>query len=75
MHASSLQDSSVLNQDTAHNLIGEQLDAHSQRFTDGGFNEDVAAYCFYARKNYKKGEQVLQICFELVYIYKLLFYC
>lgn len=36
----------------------EQLDCNSQRLTDGGYEEDVAAYCFYARRNYKKGEQV-----------------
>ncbi|TYJ03840.1 hypothetical protein E1A91_A12G055200v1 [Gossypium mustelinum] len=32
---------------------------HSQRLTDGGCEEDVAAYCFYAKKNYNVGEQVL----------------
>ncbi|TYH94686.1 hypothetical protein ES332_A12G056700v1 [Gossypium tomentosum] len=32
---------------------------HSQRLTDGGYEEDVAAYCFYAKKNYNVGEQVL----------------
>ncbi|XVE72011.1 hypothetical protein DITRI_Ditri11bG0004300 [Diplodiscus trichospermus] len=38
----------------------EDLDTnHSQRLTDGAYEEDVAAYCFYAKKNYKKGEQVL----------------
>ncbi|CBI27360.3 unnamed protein product, partial [Vitis vinifera] len=37
----------------------EQDDVLSQRLTDGGYKEDLAAYCFYARKNYKKGEQVL----------------
>lgn len=29
----------------------------SERLTDGGY-EDCNAYCLYARKNYKKGEQV-----------------
>ncbi|XVF71029.1 hypothetical protein PTKIN_Ptkin12aG0001900 [Pterospermum kingtungense] len=33
--------------------------SHSQRLTDGGYEEDAAAYCFYAKKNYKIGEQVL----------------
>lgn len=37
----------------------EQCVGHSQRLTDGGYEEDIAAYCFYARRNYKKGEQVL----------------
>lgn len=32
-----------------------------QRLTDGGYEEDEAAYCFYARKRYKKGEQVSTI--------------
>ncbi|KAI4299665.1 hypothetical protein L6164_033100 [Bauhinia variegata] len=40
----------------------EQLDSHFERLTDGGFEEDVDAYCFYARENYKKGEQVL-LCY------------
>ncbi|XP_050226378.1 protein SET DOMAIN GROUP 40 isoform X2 [Mercurialis annua] len=30
-----------------------------ERFIDAGFNEDIGAYCFYARQNYKRGEQVL----------------
>jgi hypothetical protein len=29
----------------------------SERLTDGGY-EDDSAYCLYARKNYRKGEQV-----------------
>ncbi|GFS39455.1 hypothetical protein Acr_00g0063120 [Actinidia rufa] len=37
----------------------EQIDANLLRLTDGGYEEDVSAYCFYARRNYKKGEQVL----------------
>jgi hypothetical protein len=37
----------------------EQIDFHSQRLTDGGFEEDSNAYCFYARTNYKKGDQVI----------------
>ncbi|CAN6205326.1 unnamed protein product [Urochloa humidicola] len=32
--------------------------AEVERLTDGGY-EDSNAYCLYARKNYKKGEQVL----------------
>jgi hypothetical protein len=31
--------------------------AEIERLTDGGY-EDSNAYCLYARKNYKKGEQV-----------------
>ncbi|KAE8659333.1 Protein SET DOMAIN GROUP 40 [Hibiscus syriacus] len=37
----------------------DELDMHSQRLTDGGYEEDAAAYCFYAKKNYDEGEQVL----------------
>ncbi|KAK7276174.1 hypothetical protein RIF29_17309 [Crotalaria pallida] len=40
----------------------EQLDSHSQRLTDGGFEQDANAYCFYARAHYKKGDQVL-LCY------------
>lgn len=40
----------------------EHIDFHSQRLTDGGFEEDANAYCFYARTNYKKGDQVL-LCY------------
>ncbi|KAF8389622.1 hypothetical protein HHK36_024141 [Tetracentron sinense] len=40
-------------------LDARQSDDHIQRLTDGGYEENVAAYCFYARKRYKKGEQVL----------------
>ncbi|KAL5102086.1 hypothetical protein RYX36_006413 [Vicia faba] len=40
----------------------EQIDFHSQRLTDGGFEEDANAYCLYARANYRKGDQVL-LCY------------
>ncbi|CAA7391179.1 unnamed protein product [Spirodela intermedia] len=33
-----------------------------QRLADGGYEEDEAAYCFYARRRYNKGEQVL-LCY------------
>lgn len=39
----------------------EQLESYSQRLTDGGYEEDTTSYCFYARKNNKKGEQVIAI--------------
>ncbi|PKA48119.1 Protein SET domain group 40 [Apostasia shenzhenica] len=38
--------------------LNEKADCHSHRLTDGGFEKD-SSYCFYAKKNYKKGEQVL----------------
>lgn len=31
----------------------------SRRLTDGGFEKDIDSYCFYAKKSYKKGEQVI----------------
>lgn len=41
-------------------LLGsDDLTAQLQRLTDGGYEDDVAAYCFYAKKNYNIGEQVL----------------
>ncbi|KVI08676.1 Rubisco LS methyltransferase, substrate-binding domain-containing protein [Cynara cardunculus var. scolymus] len=45
--------------DTGARLDGEQSDAQSLRLTDGVFEEESAAYCFYARRNYRKGDQVL----------------
>lgn len=56
--ASSLQASSLWNGDIKE-LYSEQSDAHSQRLTDGGYEEDIAMYCFYARRDYKAGDQVL----------------
>ncbi|XP_031093726.1 protein SET DOMAIN GROUP 40 [Ipomoea triloba] len=32
---------------------------NGSRLIDAGFEEDLTAYCFYARRNYRKGEQVL----------------
>ncbi|KAK1262264.1 Protein SET DOMAIN GROUP 40 [Acorus gramineus] len=40
-------------------LNSERHEENFQRLTDGGYEEAVNAYCFYARKRYKKGEQVL----------------
>lgn len=53
------QDISTVNEETSCMLDGEQLDSHSQRLTDGRFETNVGAYCFYAKKSYRKGEQVL----------------
>ncbi|CAJ2652947.1 unnamed protein product [Trifolium pratense] len=50
------------NGDKSIDVDEEQIDFHSQRLTDGGFEEDSNAYCFYARTNYKKGDQVL-LCY------------
>ncbi|WCJ25122.1 SET domain group 40 [Euphorbia peplus] len=58
-NTSVLQDGSLSSGNSRSNVSVEGYDAHMQRLTDGGFDEDIAAYCFYARKNYKKGEQVL----------------
>ncbi|CAJ1970815.1 unnamed protein product [Sphenostylis stenocarpa] len=59
---SSIHDTILLNGDKNIMVDAEQLDSHSQRLTDGGFEEDVNAYCFYARAHYKKGDQVL-LCY------------
>jgi hypothetical protein len=60
MSAPPFQVSSLSNGDCAQTSSMEQFDTHDQRLTDGGYQEDVAAYCFYARQNYTKGEQVLE---------------
>ncbi|KAG9442453.1 hypothetical protein H6P81_018307 [Aristolochia fimbriata] len=35
---------------------------NSPKLTDGIYEKELAAYCFYARKNYRKGEQIL-LCY------------
>lgn len=45
--------------DTSDVLDSEKFNAHLHRLTDGGFEEDINSYCFYARNSYKRGEQVL----------------
>ncbi|KAI9118085.1 hypothetical protein K1719_010417 [Acacia pycnantha] len=61
---SSFQVTSISNVENTSTLDAEELDPHSQRLTDGGFEEDFNSYCFYARENYKQGEQVL-LCYGL----------
>lgn len=56
---SSSLDSSFWNEDASNSSDAKQDDVHTQRLTDGGYKEDAAAYCFFSRNNYKKGEQVL----------------
>ncbi|GMH11287.1 hypothetical protein Nepgr_013128 [Nepenthes gracilis] len=59
-NASSFQVSSLENQDVKEDFIlDEECYEGEGRLTDGGYEEILAAYCFYARKNYRKGEQVL----------------
>ncbi|OWM64367.1 hypothetical protein CDL15_Pgr020333 [Punica granatum] len=55
----SMQSTSLCNSRTADEAGAEQSATSLQRLTDGGFEENLKAYCFYARKNYEKGEQVL----------------
>ncbi|KAL5983189.1 hypothetical protein ACLOJK_017273 [Asimina triloba] len=50
------------NNDTMGQLDVDDCGKHAQRLTDGSYEEHAAAYCFYARKKYKKGEQVL-LCY------------
>ncbi|XP_008805044.1 protein SET DOMAIN GROUP 40 isoform X2 [Phoenix dactylifera] len=45
--------------DASEERYAEQPDCHSQRLTDGGYEEDTTSYCFYARKRYKEEDQVL----------------
>uniref|UniRef100_A0A7N0VET0 Rubisco LSMT substrate-binding domain-containing protein n=2 Tax=Kalanchoe fedtschenkoi TaxID=63787 RepID=A0A7N0VET0_KALFE len=52
-------DDSATDEDVPDKLHDDQSDACTKRLTDGGFRDADAAYCFYARENYKKGEQVL----------------
>ncbi|XP_061347568.1 protein SET DOMAIN GROUP 40 [Gastrolobium bilobum] len=59
---SSIHVTAVSNGDKNIMIDAEQLDSHSRRLTDGGFEEDANAYCFYARAHYKKGDQVL-LCY------------
>lgn len=48
--------------DLQNEYAKDDLDAnHFRRLTDGGYEEDAAAYCFYAKKNYKIGDQVNEI--------------
>lgn len=45
------------------------FDANALRLTDAGYEKDVDAYCFYARRSYRENEQVwLQIvfCFDVM---------
>ncbi|XP_059642875.1 protein SET DOMAIN GROUP 40 isoform X2 [Cornus florida] len=58
-NASCLHVCSLQKEDATQKIDAEKFDANLQRLTDGGYEEDVTAYCFYARRNYKKGEQVL----------------
>ncbi|KAL6225727.1 hypothetical protein ACLB2K_004576 [Fragaria x ananassa] len=57
-HELALQDMTTVKEETCI-LDMEQLDSDPGRLTDGRFENDVGAYCFYAKKSYRKGEQVL----------------
>ncbi|KAL3845061.1 hypothetical protein ACJIZ3_002464 [Penstemon smallii] len=41
------------------NSAEELFDTNTDRLTDAGYDEAVASYCFYAKRNYRKGDQVL----------------
>ncbi|CAL5373720.1 unnamed protein product [Camellia sinensis] len=58
-NASSMQVNFSWNGDSTEQFDVEQIDPNLPRLTDGGYEDNVSAYCFYARRNYKKGEQVL----------------
>lgn len=51
--------------DTEDPFIGTENSDCSGRLIDGGYEEDLAAYCFYSKKNYGLGEQVSKyICLD-----------
>ncbi|CAK9169804.1 unnamed protein product [Ilex paraguariensis] len=54
--ASSLQDSSWYTREISDD---EKFDPNSLRLMDGKYEEHVGAYCFYARRNYRKGSSKL----------------
>lgn len=54
----SMQSSSLCISKATEEPVSEQSDTSFQRLTDGGYEENLQAYCFYARKTYEKGEQV-----------------
>lgn len=45
----------------ADNSTEELADAKASRLTDAGYDEALASYCFHAKKNYERGDQVLII--------------
>lgn len=60
-----LQEDSTLKSET-------QL-ASAHRLIDAGYEEDVSSYCFYARRNYCKGDQVILKCFLPLHTFYSLF--
>ena len=51
-----------LSEDSTNTDMGAKL----LRLTDGVFEEKYDAYCFYARRDYKKGEQVFSFFLKLL---------
>lgn len=45
------------------NSTKEQYDADTDRLVDAGYDEALASYCFYAKRNYERGDQVLLVSF------------
>ncbi|KAH6837615.1 hypothetical protein C2S53_014163 [Perilla frutescens var. hirtella] len=43
----------------AENSTKELVDAKTDRLADAGYDEGLASYCFYAKRNYERGDQVL----------------
>lgn len=58
MDVSSFSPHVSLNGDMTTDELHEEKRDTPWALTDGGFEENVSAYCFYARESYKKGEQV-----------------
>lgn len=47
--------------DTEGALDAKQPDSYSVRLTDGGYEAETSSYCFYAKRYYRKGEQVTKL--------------
>ncbi|GAB4855299.1 hypothetical protein Ancab_023918 [Ancistrocladus abbreviatus] len=56
LHVTSLENGGVM-EDAV--LSAEQYEDSSGRLTDAGYEGNVAAYCFYSKRDYRKGDQVL----------------
>ncbi|CAN0880486.1 Protein SET DOMAIN GROUP 40 [Linum grandiflorum] len=54
-----IQDNSVPNEIVSDQLTTEKINSLCDASVDAGFSSRLSAYCFYARRDYTKGEQVL----------------
>lgn len=55
--------------DRTENSTEELYGANTDRLVDAGYDEDLACYCFYAKRNYERGDQVfIQKSYSSFYI-------